>query len=266
MTNIETQQVLINHGLLDPPADGEWGAQSRAALEDFQSIQELPVTGQLDDATRSRLKTAPVSQFNLGTDLASLIISFMRHQNYFISRGPYRYNIVYVEGVDAQGTPNSDTFNEWNDRRVLIEIPENTPKIVGNWLATTEPGSTYTFNPMNPNGAFRIAFGQYRAWTFGLHGQTQYPALVQCGTISGYRDTNMDGKRSGDPFVTGDDFGVNQHHGWDMSLVDNASAGCLVGQSIEGHQDFMELLRGDRRYQVNPNYVFYTTIISGDQL
>ncbi len=266
MTNIEMQQVLINHGLLDPPADGLWGAQSQAALEDFQSLHKLPVTGQLDEATYSLLKEAPVSQINLGADIASKIISFMLKQNYFISRGPYRYNVVYLEGANADGTLNNDTFNEWNDVRLVIEIPEDTPKIVGNWLATTEPGATYTFNPMNPGGAFRIAFGQYRAWTFGLHGRTQYPALVQCGEISGYRDKNKDGKRTADSLVTGNNFGVNQHHGWDMQVIDNASAGCLVGKSIEGHQDFMEILRGDRRYQVNSNYVFYTTIIPADQL
>lgn len=266
MTNIETQQVLINHGLLDPPADGVWGAQSRAALEDFQSMHQLHMTGKLDDITRSVLKKVSVSEIKLGTDLASKIIRFMLKQNYFISRGSRRYNIVYIEGTHADGTSNSDTFNEWNDRRILIEIPNDTPKIVGNWLATTEPGATYTFQPMNSSGAFRIAFGQYRAWTFGLHGRTQYPALVQCSVVSGYRDQNMDGNRTGDPLVTGDYFGINQHHGWNMQVVDEASAGCLVGQSIEAHQEFMEILRGDRRYQVNPNYVFYTTIIPGDQL
>jgi peptidoglycan hydrolase-like protein with peptidoglycan-binding domain len=83
MTNIEMQQVLINHGLLDPPADGLWGAQSQAALEDFQSLHKLPVTGQLDEATYSLLKEAPVSQINLGADIASKIISFMLKQNYF---------------------------------------------------------------------------------------------------------------------------------------------------------------------------------------
>jgi peptidoglycan hydrolase-like protein with peptidoglycan-binding domain len=266
MTNIEMQQALINHGLLDPPADGLWGAQSRAALEDFQSLHQLPPSGQPDDATCQLLKEAPVSKINLRNDLASLIVSFMLKQNYFIARGLNRYNIVYIEGADQNGTPNSDTFNEWNDRRIAIEISGDTPKIVGNWLATTEPGATYTYNPMNPDGAFRIAFGQYRAWTFGRHGQTQYPALVQCGTISGYRDKNMDGNRTGDLLVTGDDYGVNQHHGWELQLVNEASAGCLVGQSIEGHEEFMEILRGDRRYQVNPNYVFYTTIIPADQL
>jgi hypothetical protein len=266
MTNIETQQVLIDHGLLDPPADGIWGVQSKVALEEFQAMHQLPPSGQLDDATCSLLKQAPVPKINLGTDLASLIIGFMLKQNYFISRGPHRYNIIYIEGTNADGIVNSDRFNEWNDRRILIEIVGGTPKIVGNWLGTTEPGATYTYKPMNSGGAFRIAFGQYRAWRFGLHGRTPYPALVQCENISGYRDKNQDGKRTGDSFVTGNNFGVNQHHGYDMQLIDSASAGCLVGQSIEGHQEFLEILRSDKRYRANPNYVFYTTIIPGDRL
>ena len=190
----------------------------------------------------------------------------MLKNNFFISRGEKAYNILYLEGANKDGTPNADEFNVWNDRRLLIEIPDDTPKIVGNWLATTEPGSTYTYNPMNPGGAFRIKFGQYKAWRFGRHGRTQYPALVQCGTISGYRDKNKDGARTGDVLVTGDDFGVNQHHGWGLEFGDAASAGCLVAQAIEDHEDFMELLRGDRRYRVNSNYIFYTTILAADVL
>ncbi len=232
---------------------------------DFQKLAGLSPTGKLDDIT---LKTLSCPSFSLkldSQDLASRIVRYMLDQGYFVSAGPSRYNIIYLEGADKNGSPNNDRFNEWNDRRIVIEILGNTPQIVGNWLATTEPGATYTYNPMNPGGAFRIAFGQYRAWTFGLHGRRQYPALVQCSAVSGYRDKNRDGTRTGDTLVTGV-FGVNQHHGYDMQFVDAASAGCLVGQSIEGHQAFMKLLRGDRRYQVNSNYVFYTTIIPADKL
>jgi hypothetical protein len=111
----------------------------------FRECTNYPHLGQVDVATRACLKETPVSKIKLGTDLASKIISFMLKQNYFICRGQHRYNIVYVEGTNGDGTANSDTFNEWNDRRVLIEIESDTPKIVGNWLATTEPGATYTF-------------------------------------------------------------------------------------------------------------------------
>lgn len=266
MTNKEIQLLLIQQKLLDPPADGKWGPQSAAALRAFQIKHGLAPSGTLDETTKTLLQTVKPAQLRLFDDLASKIIRYMLTQNYWIAIGPKAYNIVYLEGCDSDGKLNPDRFNEWNDRRMLIEILDETPKIIGNWLATTEPGATYTYSPMNPDGVFRIAFGQYRAWQFGLHGRTQYPALVQCGPVSGFRDKNMDGLRTGDPFVTGDYFGINQHHGWDMAFIDAASAGCLVGQSIEGHQDFMELLRGDRRYQVSKAYTFYTAVIPAEKL
>ncbi len=266
MLNTEVQEVLIKWGLLSPPADGKWGPQSKAALEDFQVSRGLKPSGEISPQTIINLKDK-VPDFVLSNDLASRLIRFMLKERYFISRGSKRYNIIYLEGADEDGSPNSDKFNEWNDRRILLEVPDLvTPKIVGNWLATTEPGATYTFNPMNPGGAFRIAFGQYRAWAMGKHGRTQYPALVQCGSVSGYRDRNKDGRRTGDTFVTGEGYGINQHHGWDMEFVNAASAGCLVGQSIEDHQDFMKKLRGDRRYLVNNSYIWHTTIIPADEL
>jgi hypothetical protein len=266
MSNKDVQEKLIKQRLLDPPADGVWGTQSVAALRDFQQSRGLAATGELTGATLSLLNVAPEPTLNLGADLASRIVREMLRCGYWVSAGAQRYNIVYLEGADQNGKPNADGFNEWNDRRIVIEIVECVPRIIGNWLATTEPGSTYTYAPMNSEGAFRIAFGQYKAWKFGLHGRTQYPALVQCGEIAGHRDKNKDGKRTGDPMVRGADFGVNQHHGWDMQFVGPASAGCLVGQSIEGHHDFMNLLKRDRRYCANNRYTFYTTILPGDKL
>lgn len=266
MNNQLAQEILIKWGLLSPPADGIWGPQSQAALEAFQAFHGLSI-GKLDAESSTALEISEPPELVLTIDLASKIIRYMLQEGYFISRGVRRYNIVYLEGCDQNGTPNDDRFNEWNDRRILIEIPGfKQPMVVGNWIATTEPGATYTYKPMNSGGAFRIAFGQYRAWKFGFHGRTQYPALVQCGNVSGYRDKNQDGFRTGDPFVTGDEFGVNQHHGWDMEIINEASAGCLVGKTIEGHQTFMGLLRNDRRYQVNSNYIWHTAILDASRL
>jgi hypothetical protein len=264
MNNISNQQALIKLGLLDPPADGKWGPLSQQALLDFQSLSGLQPSGKFDEPT---LKALSVAKFaiQLGSDFASKIVKYMLAQGYFVAVGAKRYNIVYVEGVNENGLLNSDTFNQWNDRRLIIEV-DQVPKIVGNWIATTEPGAAYTYNPMNARGAFRIAFGQYKAWRFGLHGRSQYPALVQCASVSGYRDKDKNGVRTGDLLVTGDNFGINQHHGGNSKLVDWHSAGCLVGQSIGGHHEFLEILKGDRRYQINPSYIFYTTIIAGDKL
>jgi hypothetical protein len=86
------------------------------------------------------------------------------------------------------------------------------------------------------------------------------------GEIKGYRDRNKDGFRTGDPIVTGSDFGVNQHWGGNDPHVNGWSAGCLVGQSTKGHLEFMKIIKSDPRYQANNNYVFLTTIIPGDKL
>jgi len=45
-----------------------------------------------------------------------------------------------------------------------------------------------------------------------------------------------------------------------------ASAGCLVGRTRDGHREFIQLIKQDRRYLANPHYVFTTTIISGEEL
>lgn len=39
-----------------------------------------------------------------------------------------------------------------------------------------------------------------------------------------------------------------------------------MGRRIEGHKEFMAIIKQDRRYVANNDYVFYTTIIPGDDL
>ena len=122
---------------------------------------------------------------------------------------------------------------------------------------------------MNPNGAARIKFGQYFAWQIGLHGQLEpHPALLQiAGEVSVHRDFNQDMIRTDDRVESGY-FGINQHHGYDHPTNDiyTASAGCLVGRTRQGHDEFMELIQQDYRYQQDPTYIFGTTIIPGDDL
>jgi hypothetical protein len=266
MKNAEIQSLLIHHRLLDPPADGQWGGQSRAALAMFQQLAGLGQTGNPDDGTLALLKAIPeILPIKLGNDLASRIIKYCLEAGFWVPVGPAAYTICYVEGMDENGQVNSDEPDEWNDRRIVIEIPDGTPKIVGNWRATSEPGSYYTHNRMNAAGVARIKFGQYKAWVMGWHGSHPYEALEQLAPITVYRDDNEDYCRTGDSEEEGL-FGVNQHHGYDCPTVDNNSAGCLVGQSIAGHEDFIDLLKGDRRYKANANYLFYTAVIAGDRL
>jgi peptidoglycan hydrolase-like protein with peptidoglycan-binding domain len=263
----EVQINLIRLGLLDPPADGKLGSYSRQALEEFQSLMNLSESGLGIQTRKALAEVKEIIPLQLGNDFASRIIKYMQQKQYFVAVGKQKYNIVYVEGANSNGVPNDDTFNQWNDRRIVIEIASATPKIVGNWVATTEPGDYYTQNPLNPEGAARIAFNQYKAWQVGSHGESdRHEALVQVADVKVHRDRNKDGYRTSDPTDVGTHFGINQHWGYDMSSVGKASAGCLVGQSREEHRAFMKLIKQDRRYQMNNNYIFMTTVIPGDDL
>ena len=192
----------------------------------------------------------------------------MQFKNYQIFDGGGLYNIVYIEGMNANGTLNSDAPNCFNDRRLVMQVISGVPQIIGNWEATTEPGSHYTYKPMNPGGAARIKFGQYTAWRVGMHGTSdRHEALVQVAPVSVHRDFNKDFKRTGDRIDTGL-FGINQHWGYDAAInnVGNTSAGCFVGRSRGGHREFMNFVKQDERCKRDRSFMFTSTIIPGDEL
>ncbi|MCC3459818.1 MAG: hypothetical protein EAZ73_09230 [Oscillatoriales cyanobacterium] len=200
--------------------------------------------------------------------LATKIIQYMEARKYQIFRGNRELNIVYVEGMNTDGTLNGDEPNHFNDVRMVIEFNDKVPIVSGKWQATTEPGFYYTDNPMNPSGAARIAFGQYKAWQVGIHGMSEpHEALVQVDWVKVHRDYNRDMLRTRDDIYEGN-FGINQHHGYDHPQNDiyTASAGCLVGRTRAGHAQFMNVIKSDRRYQADPNFIFTTTIIPGNKL
>jgi peptidoglycan hydrolase-like protein with peptidoglycan-binding domain len=55
----DAQQRLRAVGAYAGEADGIWGSETQAAVERFQRNQGLPVTGQLDAATMTALRTEP---------------------------------------------------------------------------------------------------------------------------------------------------------------------------------------------------------------
>ena len=186
------------------------------------------------------------------------VIEYMRAKNYRI----LALNIVYLEDVNADTwEPIKGQLDRWDDARCIIR---NNGEVLLSCEATTEPGKYYTSNPLNNNGAFRIAFGNYEdCWQIGDHkGQL---ALVQCGVLRGHRDLNKDGFRTNDKIFEGDNFGVNQHTtsvspGAAPDLVNRHSAGCLVGRySTTHYNDFMRICKAMGRDK------FDTTIIAGDE-
>jgi GH24 family phage-related lysozyme (muramidase) len=276
---IEVQELLIPLDLLDAPADGKFGPISTAALLEFQKmVPDLSLEhGFLGPKTAGKLLEASPADFqpklHLSNDLPSRILKYMKDRKYRIFSREKEYNIVYVEGMNVDGTLNDDLPDQFNDVRMVIECQAGVPKIVGCWQGTTEPGKHYTFNPISAyaatHGAARIKFGQYKAWRVDTHGtQSPHEALVQYGEIEVYRDYNRDMERVGDKVDRGSEFAINQHSGYDhpKNEIYTASAGCLVGREWSGHEEFMQLIKKDRRYVLNSSYMFYTTIIPGDQL
>jgi peptidoglycan hydrolase-like protein with peptidoglycan-binding domain len=268
---VDIQKVLIWLKLLDPPFDGKFGPITTQAFKEFQTRMNCSEIGILDtDTAKKLIETEPTElpppRIRPNDDLAGRIIKYMLLKNYDVFTKPSEYNIVYIEGMNADGKENDDAPNKFNDRRIVIEFVDGIPKILGNWEATTEPGTYYTTRPINSKGAARIQFNQFKAWRVGTH-KDQYPALVQVANVTVHRDFNRDGFRIGDKLDTGL-FGINQHHANDASRHDIGrwSAGCLVGRSRSEHNQFMQLIMRDRRYQLNSNYIFVTTIIPGDDL
>jgi hypothetical protein len=233
--------------------------------------EELAAKPETVKAATSTTTAQSFGSLDLGNDLASRIIKYMKTKGYQVFTNPREYNIVYVEGMNPNGTLNDDRPNEFNDLRMVIEFKNGKPEIVGSWEATTEPGDKYTYSPQNPNGAARIKFGQYQAWIKAWHpmpkSSKSHEALFQTQPIEVYRDSNKDFRRDGDRIQKGI-FGINQHWGYDLpkNAISGASAGCLVGRTKQGHKEFMAIIKQDKRYLSDPNYVFYTTVIPGDDL
>lgn len=196
----------------------------------------------------------------ISAELGSKMIRYMKSKNWRIKP----LNIVYLEDANADTwLPTSGKLDEWDDVRILIK---DSGEVILSCEATCEPGSHYTYRPMNPGGAFRIDNDvQFLdAWEFGWH-HHQY-ALVQCGTISGTRDLNEDGIRTGDPKTEGADYGVNQHTTGDSAAapaplrVGPWSAGCMVGRYASTHYNkFMPILKSTGWT------TFDTAIIPGDK-
>lgn len=267
----QLQTLLGTVGLLDPPADGSFGPVSQWALAELLKRLELAKASAIDSSVaRALLSAVEDDPFPIQTKdtLAGRLIGAMQAQQHWVQRHPRCVNIVYVEGMDVDGTPNNDAPNEFNDVRFIVRItPSGLPEIVEAWDATTEPGAYYSvIAPIDPKGAARIAFGQYKAWSIGVHNakkKSAHEALVQTASITVHRDLNKDFERTGDTTYEGV-FGINQHNGFDMKKSDigRASAGCLVGRTRSGHAAFMKLCKEDPRYFASHGYRFMTAVMS----
>ena len=296
---LEIQNKLCALGLLDPiivgsvssefrptaQQDGMFGPSTLSMLEYFAKLTNNIVGGILTPALAIALRDAkpgvflPINTTPLATDspgslLAKRLVRFLISKGYWIAHAPDMYNIVYIEGMNPDGTINSDADNLWNDVRALIRInSKGNPELTMAVTATTEPNIEFAKTPIAKarGGVARIAFGQYKAWQMGFHkNKIHHPALVQRSNVRIYRDLNADGLRTNDKIFVGSDFGINQHStptasGIPPTVIGRWSEGCLVGQKWAEHVQFLANLQKDIRYIKNPKYMFLSAVLNGDE-
>ncbi|NJM21297.1 MAG: hypothetical protein HC836_49570 [Richelia sp. RM2_1_2] len=197
--------------------------------------------------------------------IAAALVDYARSQNWEVRTAERRYNVFYVQGMFPSGISNDNKPNQFNDSRFLVEV-NPTPRLVGAWSASIEPGNHYTKQPMNSDGAAQIQVpGQYKAWRIGKHKGREI-ALVQVAPVNIIRDFNRNSKVDKEDKKEYSIIGANQHSASDQKFVDNASAGCPVGRTSKGHQEFMNYLQKDIDYQADNNFIFSTTFISAKNL
>src|SRR6266498_6100549 len=104
--------------------------------------------------------------------MLAAITSLLREKTYEIYNRPYELNII--------GIRNQSTVPNRFDDEVHVFFKNNNKQWVHYiFQATTDPGTYWLKNPMNPQGTAILAQGQYiNTWGIGMH-RGKYLALVQ---------------------------------------------------------------------------------------
>lgn len=242
-----------------------WGTYGRGWTTRVREVRAASLAMAAKDYSKasSPPAAAPVTK---PADLATKILWAMKAKNYPVAVGADVMNIIYVEGMDPDGTANRNRPNAFDSLRVLLRVmPDGKASLLGKWDAITHAGMYWETHRMNPAGAFHIALGPQTCWTMGTYHDME--ALIQSAPISGTRDDGENFKREGKTY-TGD-YGVHHHWGYDYPKDDvgNSSAGCQVGESKAGHRQFIALLKTDARYVARPaSFMFTSTVLTAAEV
>ena len=183
------------------------------------------------------------------------IKSILRNKGFVLHTRPYELNIV---GVRTRST----VPNRFDDEIHVFYKSKPMKWEYHIFKATTDPGTFWLENPMQPQGTAILAQGQYvNAYQIGLH-RGKYKALVQVGVVAIMRDYNRNAKLD---FFNGKKeegiFGINIHramaHG-KTKVIDKFSAGCQVFQNAGDFEHFLELC--DKHSKLYGNRFTYTLL------
>lgn len=154
-------------------------------------------------------------------------------QNYPLFTRPYDLNVF---GIRVSGPSDS-----WDDTLGCF-YSDGQRWHLHRWTGTTTPGAYYLQHPMNSNGCLVVAPTFHRSlWKLGTH--KGYPALQQVGTLTYWRDQNLDSVVDETKWITGTSNGVNGHHGYGSKTVGKNSAGCQVWRYKEHLSEMLDLVR-----------------------
>jgi len=183
----------------------------------------------------------------------------------------YRYFKSGDLNLNIVGVRNSETKNRVTN--AFDDCITLSYKLDSEWKfhcfkCTTDPGTHWVENLLNPNGVAILKPGQYRSsHKIGLH-QGKYEALRQQKPLEVYRDDNQDGiydclEEDIDKGI----FGINIHRataktGGKSTRVDKWSAGCQVISSNDDFAVFMKICNQSK--DLWGNSFTYTLIESKD--
>ncbi|MCC7302506.1 MAG: hypothetical protein IT233_07690 [Bacteroidia bacterium] len=164
--------------------------------------------------------------------------SILRSNGYKLHTRPYELNIV---GVRTRSTKP----NRFDDEIHVFYKSKPLKWEYHIFKATTDPGTYWLQNPMQPQGTAILAQGQYvNAYRIGFH-QRKYKALVQSAPVTIIRDYDRNAKLD---FFNGRKdtglFGINIHRALAQGktkFIDKFSAGCQVFQDAADFDRFMSL-------------------------
>ena len=175
-------------------------------------------------------------------------------QGYRVFTRPYELNII--------GIRNNGIIPETFDDTINVFYRDDA----GQWLAhsfpaTTDPGTFWLKNPLNPQGTAILKPGQYlNSHMIGLH-RNKYTALVQKSPLTVIRDVNRDGSLDFNGKEDTGLFGINIHRALEngtTKLIEKFSAGCQVFANANDFNGFMAMCEKHR--QLYGNNFSYTLL------
>lgn len=168
---------------------------------------------------------------------------------------PFELNIVGIRADSTRPNLFDDSIN------VYYKTKEGNRQF-HKFPATTDPGTYWLENPLNPQGTAILKSGEYiGSHMIGMH-RGKYLALVQQRPVTVIRDYD---RKAVLDVLNGNEytglFGINIHHALSTGttrFVDKFSAGCQVFANIDDFNLFMQLCQ--RHKQLYGNDFTYTLI------